>query len=282
MRRLITLALLALLWCPGFSEEYYTYYRVKPGDTIVSIALDFKSDRGTILAMNPTIDEARVKPGDLLCVPNPNFKQAETQVDWEKIKASAPRPAAPKPVAIESEDTTNLELKMLEQYAVEGQEPAHSQAQSVLITDDGRVIEIPSRGEPQPRRRSLSSRRGRALFGLLKTARSLMGVPYVWGGESPTGADCSGYVQLVFARHGVKLPRTADIQYKVGQVIANGHEQPGDLVFFETYAPGASHVGIYLGQRHFIHASSRAKQVTISSLDEPYFKKRYLGARRNL
>ncbi len=80
----------------------------------------------------------------------------------------------------------------------------------------------------------------------------------------------------------MRLPRTADIQFEVGKKVPAGGERPGDLVFFETYAPGASHVGIYAGRRYFIHASSGAKQVTIGSLEDPYFKARYLGARRHL
>jgi cell wall-associated NlpC family hydrolase len=93
--------------------------------------------------------------------------------------------------------------------------------------------------------------------------------------------DCSGFVQKVFTDHGIRMPRTADLQFEVGQVVPRGSEQPGDLVFFETYCPGASHVGVYLGRSQFVHASSGAGYITIGTLRDEYFSRCYLGARRN-
>ena len=118
--------------------------------------------------------------------------------------------------------------------------------------------------------------------GILKTAMSYKGVKYRFGGATPAGFDCSGFVMYVFNKHGIKLPRTADIQFTVGKPIKNKKElKPGDLVFFETYEKGASHVGIYQGNDKFVHASS-SRGVTLSGLSEEYYAKRYLGARRVL
>ncbi len=91
-----------------------------------------------------------------------------------------------------------------------------------------------------------------------------LGVPYVFGGTSTNGFDCSGYVQHVFALLGVHLPRTADEQYVLGKRVVGKAMAPGDLVFFQTYAAGASHVGIYLGNDRFVHASSSSRGVTWS------------------
>ncbi len=115
---------------------------------------------------------------------------------------------------------------------------------------------------------------------IVNTSMQYIGVPYVFGGNNPrTGLDCSAYVKLVYSQVGINLPRTADAQYEVGTPIATPDLLPGDAVFFETYAPGASHVGIYIGDGNFIHASS-SKGVTISSLGASYYSTHYLGARR--
>lgn len=115
---------------------------------------------------------------------------------------------------------------------------------------------------------------------LLSMARQYLGVPYVWAGRSPSGFDCSGFIYYVFDQMGYGLPRMADGQFEVGIPVSRAALQPGDLVFFSTYEPGPSHVGIYLGNGQFIHASSGAGHVTITSLANPYHRDRYIGARR--
>ena len=114
---------------------------------------------------------------------------------------------------------------------------------------------------------------------LLNIAMRFGGVPYVWGGETPAGFDCSGFVQYVFRQIGINLPRTADVQYELGRKVLQSELQPGDLVFFETYEPGASHNGIYVGDGNFIGANS-GTGVAVASLASPYWSTRYLGARR--
>ena len=113
---------------------------------------------------------------------------------------------------------------------------------------------------------------------LTRSAMRFLGVPYVFGGTSASGFDCSGYVQHVFAMLGMHLPRTADAQYFAARKIA-GTMIAGDLVFFQTYETGPSHVGIYLGHDRFVHASS-SHGVTVSSLHDGYWSARYLGAKR--
>lgn len=117
---------------------------------------------------------------------------------------------------------------------------------------------------------------------LLKTAGSYLGVPYVWGGVSPTGFDCSGFVHYTFLKSGIILPRSAAAQYTQGTPVAKSNLKKGDLVFFQTYKTGASHVGIYAGNGEFIHASSGAGKVIKSPLSNVYYTQHYLGARRIL
>ncbi len=113
---------------------------------------------------------------------------------------------------------------------------------------------------------------------LTRNAMRFIGTPYVFGGTTSLGFDCSGYVQHVYAMLGIALPRTADAQFYAGRPTRGG-KLPGDLVFFQTYEAGPSHVGIYLGHGHFIHSSS-SRGVTISSIADSYWSARYLGAKR--
>ena len=110
---------------------------------------------------------------------------------------------------------------------------------------------------------------------IIGAAITLQGIPYVFGGTSTSGFDCSGFVQYVFRQAGINLPRMADEQSYVCKSVK--HPREGDLVFFSTYAPGVSHIGISLGGNRFIHASS-SKGITISSLDEDYWANHYIGA----
>ena len=115
---------------------------------------------------------------------------------------------------------------------------------------------------------------------LKKTAYSFLGARYRFGGNSRNALDCSSFTQQVFRDMKIRLPRTAREQFHVGNEVMRGDLKKGDLVFFQTYARFPSHVGIYLGNRKMIHASSRDRRVVISSMDTPYYLGRYLGARR--
>ncbi len=118
---------------------------------------------------------------------------------------------------------------------------------------------------------------------IIALAKELLNIPYRFGGTTLRGIDCSAYVQRVFGLNDIKLPRTAREQFKVAKAtVPRDQLSVGDLVFFRTYARFPSHVGIYLGDNRFIHASSKGRKVTIDSLDLPYYKRRFLGGKRLL
>ena len=120
-------------------------------------------------------------------------------------------------------------------------------------------------------------------YGVTGTALSLRGAPYRDGGADPGGFDCSGFVRYVFRQHGVQVPRTVGEQWRAGQGLPAGTPLvPGDLVFFSTVTPGASHVGIAIGGDEFVHAPSGAGQVRVERLSAPYWATRFVGARRVL
>lgn len=115
---------------------------------------------------------------------------------------------------------------------------------------------------------------------LEQVAYNYLSIPYRFGGSSRKGIDCSAFVQQVFREVDVDLPRTAREQFRVGAEIERDELQKGDLIFFRTYAKYPSHVGIYLGDGKMIHASSRSRRVVVSNVDNPYYLKRFIGAKR--
>lgn len=114
---------------------------------------------------------------------------------------------------------------------------------------------------------------------LTATAYQYIGVPYVYGGTSTSGLDCSGFTQKVFKELGHTINRTSGSQYQQGNAVTKDNLQSGDLVFFNTSGAGVSHVGIFVGDGQFIHAST-SDGVTVSKLSESYWAKRYAGAKR--
>lgn len=115
---------------------------------------------------------------------------------------------------------------------------------------------------------------------IVATAEECLGVRYAWGGESMKGFDCSGLVYYVFKQNGITLGRTCSKQYATGMPVNKNNLIPGDLVFFQnTYQSGLSHVGIYIGDGEFIHASS-SNGVMVSKLSNSYWSSHYYGARR--
>lgn len=115
---------------------------------------------------------------------------------------------------------------------------------------------------------------------IVEFAEQYLGTPYVWGGASPSGFDCSGFVSYVMKNFGYSVNRTAASMYSNGTAVDKSGLQIGDAVFFASSSESIGHVGIYIGDGEFIHSSSGCGYVTISGLDEDYYSRMYVGARR--
>lgn len=114
-----------------------------------------------------------------------------------------------------------------------------------------------------------------------RTAERFVGIPYKWGGNNVVdGMDCSGFVRAVYNLCGLSIPRTSRDQFKAGDLVAKEGLKDGDLVFFGASANEINHVGIYVGEGKFVHAPRRGEEIRVTAVNESYFEKRFIGARR--
>jgi cell wall-associated NlpC family hydrolase len=155
--------------------------------------------------------------------------------------------------------------------------PGGSAPQTAAHPAEPPTVLPPSAADPAP---ATPTRPPADTYALTGTALALRGTPYRNGGTDPGGFDCSGFTQYVFSQHGIALPREVKDQYAAGQAVKPEEVAPGDLLFFTTVAPGASHVGISLGGGEFVHAPSSTGVVRVEHVNTQYWSQRFVGARR--
>ncbi|SNB44998.1 C40 family peptidase [Geobacter sp. DSM 9736] len=159
--------------------------------------------------------------------------------------------------------------KMIDSYFI-------ASPQSEFI-EKGKKTELKKYSSPVPRPKPTSDMGGIAA----RTAERFVGIPYRWGGNNVVdGMDCSGFVRAVYNLCGVNIPRTSREQFGTGENIDRDDLKDGDLVFFGASRDEINHVGIYVGNRRFVHAPRRGADIKISSLDEEYFVKKFIGGKR--
>lgn len=305
-------------WAQPQDTTDFEYYRVRSGESVETIASSRGLRADALRQINPILEHVVFpEEGTVIFVPprqapprrslsarsgkvQPQLAPPAAVERVERVASLAPRPSQPSPrPSASGSGLSEAEIDAIFDSLVKPLvgsvpriEPAFHEPQhhNVVVTSDGRTLAVPQAAPRRVKKVEKSQEsidisqltpRGQKVHRLLKSSLSYMGVPYVWGGADPSGMDCSGFVQKVYTDHGIRMPRTADLQFEVGQVVPRGQEQPGDLVYFETYCPGASHVGVYLGRSQFVHASSGAGYITIGDLRDDYFSRCYLGARRN-
>ena len=157
------------------------------------------------------------------------------------------------------------------------QRPDEIKPPKTAQTDKGTPAERPDKPQPQ------STVKGDRDMGAIaaRTAERFVGIPYRWGGENVVdGMDCSGFVRAVYNLCGLNIPRTSREQFKTGEAVAKDDLQDGDLVFFGASEYSINHVGIYVGNKRFVHAPKRGEDIRVTSVEESYFEKRFVGARR--
>ncbi len=283
-------------------RERETRYIVQRGDTLYSIARRHGVSVQALVASNGLASEL-IHPGQSLLIPVTRSGKPETGNGKREVgggnqarTATATPPStllplplvgseilAPKPLRVrrgpKSYETTLALVAAQTPLRIRNEENNWYEVElpdgqsGWVYQDELRMVERPPLVDPRLVRGA----------DIVRDAMRYLGTPYVWGGESGSGVDCSGFVYIVLAAQVPGLARTSSFEYfRMGTAIDRANLLPGDLVFFTTYAAGPSHVGIYIGEGKFIQASSGARRVVITPLDDPYYAARYLGARRLL
>jgi cell wall-associated NlpC family hydrolase len=275
MKRLLTaiigLALLAAIPVVSLADATHV---VRKGDTLGKIARAHHVSASKIQAVNG-LEGTRLSVGTKLVIPGGKAHSKRRKVRSGKgkrvnVRGATPASEPPPATQVSLADPQGATLPT-EAWKLPTEAELAELAQAVKAADTA----SPAAPESRKAGESIKDR-------LLRVAHGMLSVPYRFGGTTLWGLDCSGFVQKTFAFLNLDLPRSAREQFREGLKIPKEDLSAGDLVFFRTYAKYPSHVGIYLGDNRFIHASSRDRKVTVESLDTPYYVKRYIGAKRLL
>jgi len=294
----------------GFAEERHT---VKTGDSLYKISKAHGVSVDALKAANH-LERENLKLNQVLLIPNKKGKQAgETvkksssggssyvvkkgdtlqgiskrvglssdeikrinQLRTNNLKAgqtlllSIPREAAPREAAGDLEEELGDAEEAGAVFPEEGEEAKPA------IAEPGSTEPVPV----EPASGRWKNPEERNLF--IRVVKTFMGVPYRLGGSSLKGIDCSAFVKKIYEIFNIQLPRTTWEQLRIGKRIGKGDLEEGDLVFFKVPTRRASnrHVGIYIGNNEFVHASSRNREVRVDSLEAPYFSKRFINGVR--
>jgi len=284
MRKFGLIGLLALGLCllSGTSAYAAASYTVKSGDCLWTIANKTGTSVATIKQLN-NLNSDLLQIGQVLVLSTANT----TAPPAEPAPAPAPAPAAapapaPSGTSIYIVQSGDNLWTISQRY---GTTVANIMALNSLSSDRLQVGDqlVVSGTAPNPVAAPAVSRSGDSVTGsrIIEKASKYLGTPYVYGGSSPSGFDCSGFTQYIYKQFGISLYRTAASQYGNGVQVSKSQLIAGDLVFFKCGGSTINHVGIYCGNGQFIHSSSPSSGgVIYSSLTSGYYANTYVGARR--
>lgn len=253
------------------------YHTVVKGDSLSKIASNYKISLNDLRKWNNQTSNL-IYPGQRLIISNPN-NLGNTATTTPSTPAVSPKPSAPETTASNKEyvvKSGDYLGKIAVQFGLTVQKLKELNGLKSDMIYVGQKLLLSKTTTETPATDTSSSSN---VTELIKEAKSLLGVPYVWGGSTPSGFDCSGYIYYVLNEAGTKMGRySAEGYYSRSYYV--DQPQVGDLVFFEnTYKKGISHMGIYLGNNEFIHADA-TKGVTITSLNNSYYKAHFDGFKR--
>ena len=251
------------------------YHLVIKGDTLTSISHKYSISVIELSELNDLRKSAKLKNGQKLLVKSAGPK-TYTVKKGDNIWKIAKKYNIDAEELMELNEMDSPSLKTGQKLYLEEDQSVIAELQNHEILTKNMEEELKKMPESDEFAQK-SVREKLTLF-----AKKLINIPYKFGGNSILGIDCSAYVKKVYGLLGMDLPRTAREQFNEGEAIEKEELSIGDLVFFKTYASFPSHVGIYLGNDLFIHASEKGKKVKVDNLEAPYFLKRFIGAKRLL
>lgn len=243
----------------------YGSYTVKSGDNLLLIARNYNTTVTELKSINNLTSDL-LKVGQVLKVPNAPANETPT-IEQQQLSTA-------KTYVVQSGDSlwgiatkNGLTVDQLKSFNTLTSTAVHV----------GQILKLTAEGitaAPAPATEAVKTLNVDAL---IAEGKKYMGVPYVWGGSTPNGFDCSGFLNYVYGKAGVSIPRTVETIWNATTPVSS--PQKGHLVFFTTYKTGPSHAGIYLGDNKFLHAGS-STGVTITDMNNPYWKARYLGSKK--
>ena len=255
-------------------------YKVAKGDSLLKIANNFNVSVRSLKSANG-LNSNSIYVGDKLIIPPTSTIKRNSKSSTKVAKSSK-----------KSKNATIINYRVRGGDTLSSIARKHNssvtkikQANNLIGNSiySGQKLKVPSQlyASTSKKTRKTFANEAELKNELIKVAKKYLGAPYKFGGTSTkTGIDCSAYINKVFKSFDVNLPRTARGIYKKGNYVSKSKLQKGDLVFFATYAKFPSHVGIYMGDGNFIHASSAKKKVVITNFQGKYYQKRYIGAKR--
>jgi cell wall-associated NlpC family hydrolase len=246
------------------NKQKTVLHTVKAGETLYTVAHASHTTIDEVLAANKLSRDTVLKPGQKLTVPQNTYFPEKTKITKKRTKKVS------KKVAVKKTKNKKRVVKRRR-----GDNPLY-------VVDD---IYFKKTGKKRYKK-IRSAKTSRKSLNIRKLAKKKLGRRYVWGATGKRNTfDCSGLTTYVFKKNGINLPRRAIAQSRVGKRISRRNLKVGDLIFFDTSKRRkgyVNHVGIYIGNNKFIHASSAKKKVVITSLSKPFYSSRFKGARRPL